>query len=92
MIRNLNYGVNEIFTRTITESREFGKPNQDGGYDIYVQVNCVIYANESINFTMQVTNHVEFENFKDLIQPQINEFVNSMKDLAIQQGVPMVVI
>lgn len=92
MIKDLNYGVQEVTVRTINEGREFGKVNADGGFDIYVQANCVIYANESINFTIHVTNPTEYENFKDLIQPQVDKFVADMKILAAEQGVPYITI
>ena len=90
MQNNLGYGLQEISASTIEEHREFGKPNEQGGHDIYARVSCVIYANQSINFTMHVTNQSEFENFKELIQPQIDKFVSDMKTIAAEQGVPVV--
>ena len=90
MVNNLKYGIQEISASTIEEHREFGKPNEQGGHDIYARVSCVIYANQSINFTMHVTNQSEFENFKELIQPQIDKFVSDMKTIAAEQGVPVV--
>lgn len=90
MINNLGYGVQEVSTSTIEQHRTFGKANDQGGHDTYVQVSCVIYANQSINFTMHVTNQSEFENFKELIQPQIDKFVSDMKTIAAEQGVPVI--
>ena len=90
MVNILKYGIQEISASTIEEHREFGKPNDIGGHDIYARVSCVIYANESINFTMHVTKQSEYENFKELIQPQIDKFVEDMKAIAAQQGVPVI--
>lgn len=86
----INQFMDSVTSNNIAFNRDIVAKDLNGNNEIIVKCYCTIVAEETISYHMQVVKKAIYEANKEVIQPEIEKFVNEAKTLAQTYNVPII--